>query len=121
MTRLNRTALAAAALALTAAAIPAPVLAGTASGDAVMQVYVGHADLDLASDKGVATLDRRLRNAARAICGANANDIARRVQAQACQTRTLASATQSRSAAIAAAQSGAPRTAMTARIEMRAR
>lgn len=118
MTRITLPALSAAsALALMTTA--APALAGT-SGD-VVKVFVGHADLDLASERDVATLDRRLRKAARTICGFNANDIARRIDAQACQSRTLASASDSRRAAIAAAASGAPRTAMAASIEMRAR
>ena len=118
MTRSPHAALRAAATALALAGVAAPAFA--ADGN-VVQVYVGHADLNLAEDKDVATLDRRLRQAARQICGFNANDIARRIEAQACLSRTLATATESRSAAIAAAQSGAPRTALASRIVMRAR
>lgn len=103
---------------LTVLAAGAPVLAAP-SGE-VVQVFVGHADLNLAQDKDVATLDRRLRQAARQICGVNMNDVARRTTGVQCTSRALATAAESRRVAIAAAASGT-RTAMASPITMRAR
>jgi UrcA family protein len=96
-----------------------PALAGSAEG--AVQVIVGHADLNLAEARDVARLDRRLRLAAREVCGINVNDTARRLAARECETRTLAGAAEPRRAAIAAAAGSAPRSAMAARIVMRAR
>jgi UrcA family protein len=81
------TALVAAALAASALSTPAAAQAGEGS------VVVSYAGLDLASAAGSARFERRLRSAARAVCGeAPLLDLTQVAQLEACKADAIARA-----------------------------
>ncbi len=68
------------------------------------QLVVSYADLDLSSEAGVRTLDRRIRTAVVQACGPVSDyDLAGKNQVRDCQDETLALARAQRDVAIAAA------------------
>ena len=88
---------AAAALIATPATAQTPISAGG-------QLVVSYADLDLSSEAGVRTLDRRIRTAVQQACGPVSDfDPAGKNRARDCQEQTLAAARAQRDVAIAAA------------------
>jgi UrcA family protein len=94
------------ALALAAALVSAPAFAAPAADG--MSATVRFADLDLATDAGAATLHARIRYAARAVCGGDADQrdlTAMRFQ-QACRQVAMASAEPQAQLALAAARNG---------------
>ena len=101
---LDRTFAALAAVALTAGtlALSTPLHAADL---AEQRVAVSIADLDLASAGGVATLKKRVRAAARTVCGqASAGDVAIRDSIEACRADAVAGARREMATAIAAAR-----------------
>ena len=67
-------------------------------------LVVSYADLDLSSESGVRTLDRRIRTAVEQACGpVSAFDPAGKNRARDCQEQTLAATRAQRDVAIAAA------------------
>ena len=84
-------ALAAAALTVGTLALSTPVKAAPAED----QISVRIGDLDLSSARGAATLDRRVRAAARQICGwVPVSDLNMQAQVSECQDSVVASARQ---------------------------
>ena len=74
---------------------------------AASQLIVSYADLDLSTDHGVRTLDRRLRSAAEAVCGPiSSADPRGKNEVRHCRTQTLAEARAERDNAIAYAGNG---------------
>lgn len=79
---------AAAALANVAVAVPAH-----AAEPSAPTASVRYADLDLATPDGVARLDRRIRIAAKSVCGeADPRDLARMAPVQQCRAKAIVSA-----------------------------
>lgn len=104
-----KTILFAAAAALAFAATPA------AAQQAPSQLVVSFADLDLSTERGVRTLDRRIRTAVETACGPTSDaDPAGKNAVRECRTETLALARAQRDVAIAAV-SGDTRLALAAR------
>ncbi|WP_225205831.1 UrcA family protein [Novosphingobium huizhouense] len=69
----------------------------------VQRLDVRYDDLNLASGRGVATLDRRIARAAVAVCGsADGAELALRRAVKACQRRAIGGASDARRFAIAA-------------------
>lgn len=98
--------LAAAALATTAASLPAPAVAQPGSGP---RVAVSYADLDLGTAAGRAALDLRLLHAARTACGTPSSaDPLGQARLDACVAEARAAAAAQRDAAIALASRRAP-------------
>jgi UrcA family protein len=96
-------ALAAAGLTFVTLSLATPLHAAPI-GDETIEVKIG--DLDLATASGVATLDRRIRAAARTICGAMpANNLNMQKQVANCQDKIVAGARPDVETAIAAARS----------------
>ena len=95
---------------ITAGAIrAAPALAEPASGEVQTYVsYVKTADLDLASQSGQRTLDRRVAQAAREVCGTPSDvDLVGQNNARECRADAIAKATGEREALLSAAKRGA--------------
>jgi UrcA family protein len=95
---------------ITAGAIKAaPALAETPSGEVQTYVsYVKTADLDLSSQSGQRTLDRRVAQAAREVCGIPSDvDLVGQNKARECREDAIAKATGERDALLAAAKRGA--------------
>ena len=89
--------------ALVAASIATPALAQDVSGQRSFSVR--HADLNLASEAGVRTLDRRIHNAVSAACGTPSSaDPKGRQKVEDCREQAKASAAAQRSSLIAAAR-----------------
>jgi UrcA family protein len=84
-----------AALALLPSAAPA------ATASAAPAVHVSYADLNLHSDAGIRALDRRLAQAARAVCADGSTDLSRQLAARRCIADTLAAATAERQRVVA--------------------
>lgn len=83
----------------------APALAET---PAAQQTYVKTADLNLASEGGQRTLDRRLAQAAREVCGVPSDsDLVGQNKARECRDEAVKRAGGEREALLAAAQRGA--------------
>ncbi len=81
--------------------------ASTAEPDAGRTATVRHADLDLASAAGVATLGRRVKLAVTTVCGrADPRDLTAQEQEKTCRAHALASAEPGVQLAIADARSG---------------
>lgn len=100
------TALAAIAL----AAVPAAAQPAASS-----QIVVSYADLDLSTERGARTLDRRIRTAVEIACGATSDaDPAGKNDARQCRVETLALARAQRDVALASAPGGS-RIALAAR------
>lgn len=91
------------AVALFAASLaPTPAFAQPAGA---RQIAVSHADLDLATAKGRATLDLRLLHAARFACGTpSPADLRGRARLDECVAETIAAAVPARAAALALAR-----------------
>ncbi len=91
---------------ITAAAIKAaPALAQEAGAAETNVSLVRTADLDLGSASGQRTLDRRLANAAREVCGTASDvDIAGKNDVRECRDDTLAKARSQRDGILAARQ-----------------
>ena len=88
---MTRTLSAVAALALTAGTLALSTPAHAASGE--VGVTVRYGDLDLGSAAGKARFDRRVRNAARAICGSTLRQpLNMQTQIAACQEEVIAGA-----------------------------
>jgi UrcA family protein len=87
----------------------APALAEPASGEVQTYVsYVKTADLDLSSQGGQRTLDRRVAQAAREVCGTPSDvDLAGQNKARECREEAIAKASFERDAMLAAAKRGA--------------
>ena len=87
----------------------APALAEPASGEVQTYVsYVKTADLDLASQSGQRTLDRRVAQAAREVCGiASDSDLVGQNKARECREDAISKANGEREALLAAAKRGA--------------
>jgi UrcA family protein len=80
-------------VALAAAALAAAPAAAENSAYDLAKVQVFYGDLNLASDAGRGTLDRRIRSAARSICGTEASRGPAGLNAiKACQNQAIASA-----------------------------
>ena len=95
---------------ITAGAIKAaPALAETPSGNVETYVsYVKTSDLDLASENGRRTLDRRVAQAAREVCGTPSDvDLVGQNKARECRAEAVAKANAEREAVLAAAKRGA--------------
>ena len=85
------------------AAAAAPALAQDAAPPAATRI--SYADLNLGRPEGRATLDRRLRHAARQLCpGKDVRTLTEQMQARACVALTLRSARQLAAAAMASSQ-----------------
>ena len=86
----------------------APALAETPSSDVRTYVsYVKTADLDLSSKGGQRTLDRRVAQAAREVCGTASDvDLVGQNKARECREAAVAKATGERDALAAAAKRG---------------
>ena len=94
---------------ITAGAIKAaPALAETPSGEVQTYVsYVKTADLDLSSQSGQRTLDRRVAQAAREVCGIPSDvDLVGQNKARECREDAIAKASSERDAMLAAAKRG---------------
>lgn len=104
------------ALALSAALVVAPAFAAPAADG--MSTTVRFADLDLASDAGAAALHARIANAARAVCGGDADlrDLTAFRAVQACRTVAMASAEPQMQLALANARSGRQLAANTVKV-----
>ena len=95
---------------ITAGAIKAaPALAEPVSAEAQTYVsYVQTSDLNLSSENGQRSLDRRLAQAAREVCGIpSTSDLVGQNKARACRADAIARATGERDGLLAAAQRGA--------------
>lgn len=87
------------------AALAATLAVTPASAQEDRQIAVRHADLDLTTAAGQATLDLRLLHAARTACGApSPADALGQARADACVTDLVATAAPQRAALIALAQ-----------------
>ena len=105
-----KTILTAAAAMLALAAAPA-----AAQQAAPSQLVISYGDLDLSTERGVRTLDRRIRSAVGIACGPTSDaDPAGTNDVRQCRTETLALARAQRDVAIAAA-TGETRIALAAR------
>ena len=80
-----------AALAMTVLSPVATALAAAPAADALPQVAVTFADLDLASDAGAALLLRRIEAAARQVCGnpRELQPVARSMRVQQCNAQAI--------------------------------
>lgn len=88
--------------ALVAASIATPALAQDASGQSSFSVR--YADLNLASEAGIRTLDRRIHNAVSTACGTPSSaDPKGRQKVEDCREQAKASAAAQRNRVIAAA------------------
>lgn len=87
----------------------APALAEAPSSDVQTYVsYVKTADLDLSSERGQRTLDRRVAQAAREVCGTASDvDLVGQNKARECRETAVAKAAGERDALAAAAKRGA--------------
>lgn len=87
----------------------APALAEPASGEVQTYVsYVKTADLDLSSKGGQRTLDRRVAQAAREVCGTPSDvDLVGQNKARECREDAISKASGEREALLAAAKRGA--------------
>ena len=87
----------------------APALAEPASSEVQTYVsYVKTADLDLSSQGGQRTLDRRVAQAAREVCGTPSDvDLVGQNKARECREDAIAKASSERDAMLAAAKRGA--------------
>ena len=105
----NPYALAIASAILTAGLIKAaPALAETPAAQQTYVSYVKTADLNLASEGGQRTLDRRLAQAAREVCGVPSDsDLVGQNKARECRVEAVKRAGGEREALLAAAQRGA--------------
>jgi UrcA family protein len=95
-------AVAAATLFVGAAVLPAPAHAAQAGPAATARIVyamdadgrrtaeVRYGDLDLGSDAGRATLERRLRTAARQVCNADVDDVVAQADQQRCRSEAMA-------------------------------
>lgn len=109
---LDRTFAALAALALTAGtlALSTPLHAADL---AEKRVAVSIADLDLSSAGGIAALEKRVRAAARAVCGrASPGDVVMRDVVDACRADAVAGARKEMATAVAAARGEGDRLAL---------
>ena len=96
---------------ITAGALRAgPVLAEAPSGNMETRItYVQTADLDLSSKSGQRTLDLRIAQAAREVCGKPSDsDLVGQNKARECRQDVVARTSGERDALLAAAGSGAP-------------
>ena len=92
-------------LTITLAAFALTFTASSATAEDGRQLVVSYADLDLSTDRGVRTLDRRLRAAAVEACGPTSDaDPAGKNDARACREETLSTARAQRDVAIAGLQ-----------------
>lgn len=99
-----------------AAAFAATLAVTPASAQEDRQIAVHHADLDLTTAAGQATLDLRLLHAARTACGAPSPADARgQARADACVADLVATAAPQRAALIALAQRQAAGPALASR------
>jgi UrcA family protein len=113
-------AIACAALFVGAAVLPAPASASettrveTTSGERGRIVYAANAegrrtaavrygDLDLGSDAGRATLERRLRTAARQVCDTGIDDVVAQADQQRCRSEAVVATRRAVETAVAAA------------------
>ena len=106
----NRYVIALASALITAAGIKAaPALAETPSANVETRIsHVRTADLDLSSQSGQRTLDLRIAQAAREVCGNPSDvDLVGQNKARACRNDVIAQATAERGALLAAASHGA--------------
>lgn len=79
----------------------------TGNGRVVRSVEVRFVDLDLTTEKGAATLETRLRSAARMVCGpATRGPLKEQQDQKACMKETLASGTRAMVTLIARAEAG---------------
>ena len=95
---------------ITAGALKAaPALAETPSDNVETYVsYVKTSDLDLASERGQRSLDRRVAQAAREVCGTASDiDLVGQNKARECREDAVAKANAERDAVLAAAKRGA--------------
>ena len=91
--------------ALTAVSVGQPALAQTAPANPT--VLVQHKDLDLRTDAGTKTLDRRIWRAAVAVCGTPSDfDLEGKNEARKCRRETQLAATAQADAVIASASRG---------------
>jgi UrcA family protein len=93
---------------LTISAAAAALIASPAAAQSPIpvdaQLVVSYADLDLSTEAGVRTLDRRILTAVQQACGASSDfDPAGKNRIRECQAETLAQARAQRDVAIAAA------------------
>jgi len=88
------------------AAFSAALCTAPASAEPVQHSQiVGHSDLDLGTDAGVRELDRRIRVAARSVCGtATATDPRSWIQVRQCRKDTITALSGQRARALAAAK-----------------
>jgi UrcA family protein len=99
-----------------AAAVAVALAAMPASAQEDRQIAVGHADLDLSTAAGQATLDLRLLHAARTACGAPSPADARgQARAEACVADLVAATAPQRAALVALAQRQTNRPALASR------
>jgi UrcA family protein len=100
---LNRALSALAALALTGATLAVSTPAFAQSSDSVS---VGYGDLDLSTAAGTDRLDRRLRQAASAVCGDHSLDLRMNRAVRECEARALAGAKADLQVALAGQRAG---------------
>jgi UrcA family protein len=101
----NTTLFALALIASAATITPTVAPAEPATATSIVQT----ADLDLSSANGRNELDRRIRHAAREVCGTVSNvDLEGRNAARRCVDDTIAAATSQREQLLAAARAGSP-------------
>jgi UrcA family protein len=79
--------------------------AGAEAKEAAAAVHVSYADLNLRSDAGLRTLDRRLAHAVKTVCGVEdgSTQMTRQLEARRCVTAVAAEVRQQRSRALAEA------------------
>ena len=97
----------AAAVLMAALANASPAWAGQSEGSKPT-AQVRYGDLDLTSSEGLNRLDQRIHKAAEMVCGIGTNNRAEWYDQLVCETSAIASATDSRSLAIASAVQNGP-------------
>lgn len=95
------------AAALLAAALSIPAASSGPPNAEEHSQTVGFADLDLTTQRGVATFDRRIANAVRTVCGwEDPRDLAIQRAVRECRNQAFAGIADAREAVILAAQRG---------------
>lgn len=95
------------AAALLAATLSVPASASGPPNAEQQSQTIGFADLDLTTPQGVATLDRRIANAVRSVCGwEDSRDLPAQSAVRECRAKAFADVADEREAVILAAQRG---------------
>ena len=84
--------------------------AGAQAKEATTAVHVSYADLNLRSESGLRTLDRRLAHAVKTVCGVEdgSTQMTRQLEARRCVTAVAAEVREQRSRALAEVGAASP-------------